>query len=147
MGPVRQIQRPVKLFKKLCNYIMPHNNTQSSSSFNLPSNSKPTYNSDVAMEVQNTSITHHEEYQNTKLTSGENFCDSLSNTVSSVTNSHTYRQSQQPTQYSQILRNDQKYHKQSALLIIKKNQLLVTNPRDAVHHNEHAATKHSGCSV
>jgi len=44
MDPARQnpIQRPVKLFKKLCNYIMLHNTTQLSSSINLLSNSRPT---------------------------------------------------------------------------------------------------------
>ena len=38
MGPVKQnpIQRHVKLFKKLCNYIMLHNTTYLNSSVNLP---------------------------------------------------------------------------------------------------------------
>jgi len=54
LGPVRQnpIQRPVKLFKKLCNYIMLHNTTYLSSSVNLSSNCRPTYNSNVDTEVE-----------------------------------------------------------------------------------------------
>jgi len=53
MGILRQnaIQTPVKLFKKFCNYIMLHYTTSLNSSANLPSNSRPTYNCNVATEV------------------------------------------------------------------------------------------------